>query len=130
MRYPPFHAVRLAPVNLVWVDSRTLWGFHASPTCRWNGPASTKYSAFQLKITHSNRVSSNQSLRCRETEFSGQRQRRRNGFEGSRTLLQRQNLAKGDKEHMREIGYRCRKVGSRWHAWLLVKENDERRVRA
>jgi hypothetical protein len=36
----------------------------------------------------------------------------------------------GDKEHMREIGYMCRKVGSRWHAWLPVKENDERRVRA
>ncbi len=30
------------------VDSRTAWGLHASPTCRWNGPASTKYSAFQL----------------------------------------------------------------------------------
>jgi membrane dipeptidase len=30
----------------------------------------------------SNRVFSNQSLCCRETEFSGQRQRGRNGFEG------------------------------------------------
>src|SRR6476620_3861982 len=42
---------------------------------------------------HSNRVSTNQSLRCRETEFSGQRQRGRNGHEGSRTPVQRQNLA-------------------------------------
>jgi hypothetical protein len=44
--------------------------------------------------TRSNRVSSNQSLRCRETKFSGQRQRTLNGLAGSRTLLQRQNLAK------------------------------------
>src|ERR1700731_193410 len=45
-------------------------------------------------VTHSNRVSSNRGLRCRETEFSRQRQRGRNGFQGSRTPLQRQNLAK------------------------------------
>jgi hypothetical protein len=30
----------------------------------------------------------------------------------------------GDKERMRQIGYRCRKVGQRWQVWLLVK--DER----
>jgi hypothetical protein len=30
----------------------------------------------------------------------------------------------GNKAQMRQIGYRCRKVGKRWHAWLLVK--DER----
>ena len=39
-------------------------------------------------------VSSNRSLRCRETEFFGQRQSGRNGREGSMTPLQRQNLAK------------------------------------
>jgi hypothetical protein len=44
--------------------------------------------------TRSNRVSSNQSLRCRETEFLGQRQSGRNGCEGSTTPLQRQNLSK------------------------------------
>ena len=27
----------------------------------------------------------------------------------------------GNREQMRQIGYRCRKAGSRWHAWLLVK---------
>ena len=27
----------------------------------------------------------------------------------------------GNKEQMRQIGYRCRKVGRRWHAWLLVR---------
>ena len=36
-------------------------------------------------ITHSNRVSSNQSLCCRETEFSGRRQIGQNGFKGSGT---------------------------------------------
>ena len=39
-------------------------------------------------------VSSNRNLRCGETEFSGQRQRARKGFAGSRTPLQRQNFAK------------------------------------
>ena len=39
-------------------------------------------------------VSSNQSLRCGETEFSGQRQRGRNGLGDSRTPVQRQNLAR------------------------------------
>jgi hypothetical protein len=59
---------------------------------------------------HSNRVSSNQIdcvRRCRETEFSGQRQRGRNGFEGSRTPLQRQNLAKQPRQFgasLRELG--------------------------
>ena len=59
---------------------------------------STSWWVFLLTISHSNRVSSNQSLRCRETEFSGQRQRGRNGFEGSRTPLQRQNLAKQPRQ--------------------------------
>jgi hypothetical protein len=26
----------------------------------------------------------------------------------------------GNKDQMRQIGYRCRKVGDRWHAWLLI----------
>jgi len=71
------------------------------------GAANSKCSAFQLLITHSNRVSSNQSLRCRETKFSGQRQRGRNGFEGSRTLLQRQDRAKKRRQFgasLRELG--------------------------
>jgi hypothetical protein len=25
---------------------------------------------------------------------------------------------------MRQIGYRCRKVASRWHAWLLVRDEE------
>jgi hypothetical protein len=36
-------------------------------------------------ITHSNRVSSNQSLCCRETEFSWRKQIGQNGFKGSGT---------------------------------------------
>jgi hypothetical protein len=43
-------------------------------------------------VPHSNRVSSNQSLRFRETEFSSQRQGGREGSEALRTALQRQNL--------------------------------------
>src|ERR1700719_4975021 len=39
-------------------------------------------------------VSSNRSLRCGETEFSGQRQTGRNGLGESRTPVQRQNLAR------------------------------------
>jgi hypothetical protein len=46
----------------------------------WTCPASTR----------SNRVSSNRSLRCGETEFSGPRQRGRNGLGDSRTPAQRQ----------------------------------------
>ena len=71
------------------------------------GAANSKCSAFQLLITHSNRVSSNQSLRCRDTKFSGQRQRGRNGFEGSRTPLQRQDRAKKRRQFgasLRELG--------------------------
>ena len=30
----------------------------------------------------------------------------------------------GNKERMRQIGYRYRKVGSRWHAWLLIPEGQ------
>src|ERR1700722_19258801 len=40
-------------------------------------------------VSSSNRVSSNRSLRCRETEFSRQRQRGRNGLGDSGTPLQR-----------------------------------------
>jgi hypothetical protein len=29
-------------------------------------------------------------------------------------------------DQMRQIGYRCRKVGSRWHAWLLVRNEESR----
>ena len=51
-----------------------------------------------LEVALSNRVSSNRSLRFRETEFSGQRQSGRNGCEGSRTPFQRQNLAKQPRQ--------------------------------
>jgi WD40 repeat protein len=54
------------------------------------------------------RVSSNQSLRCRETEFSKQRQRGRNGFDGSTTPLQRQSLAK----QLRQFGASRRERGN------------------
>jgi hypothetical protein len=30
----------------------------------------------------------------------------------------------GDKERMVQVGYRCRKVGRRWHAWLLVRDEE------
>jgi len=39
-------------------------------------------------------VSSNRSLRCGETKFSGQRQRGRNGLGDPRTPVQRQNLVR------------------------------------
>jgi hypothetical protein len=45
-----------------------------------------------LDHSHSNRLSSNQSLRFRETEFSSQRLGGREGSEAFRTALQRQNL--------------------------------------
>ena len=32
---------------------------------------------------------------------------------------------RGNTEQMRQIGYRCRKVGSRWHAWLLVRDEED-----
>ena len=28
----------------------------------------------------------------------------------------------GNPDQMREIGYCCRKIGRRWHAWLLVRD--------
>jgi hypothetical protein len=28
-------------------------------------------------------------------------------------------------EQMRQIGYRCRKNGRRWHAWLLVQDDEK-----
>jgi hypothetical protein len=34
----------------------------------------------------------------------------------------------GNKEQMRDIGYRCRKVGRRWRAWLLVREKESRKL--
>src|SRR6516165_1635968 len=64
---------------------------------RWNAlecKRAASCSPFGLIVMHSNRVSSNPGLHCRETEFLGQRQSGRNGCEGSRTPLQRQNLAK------------------------------------
>ena len=61
-------------------------------------PVSGVEAQKRAKSTHSNGVSSNRGLRCRETEFSGQRRRRQNGFEGSRTPLQRQNLAKEPRQ--------------------------------
>jgi hypothetical protein len=30
----------------------------------------------------------------------------------------------GNPDRMRQIGYRCRKVGSRWRAWLLVRDDE------
>ena len=30
----------------------------------------------------------------------------------------------GNKEGMRDIGCSCRKVGRRWHAWLLVRDEE------
>jgi hypothetical protein len=30
----------------------------------------------------------------------------------------------GNPDQMRQIGYGCRKVGSRWHAWLLLQDEE------
>jgi hypothetical protein len=32
----------------------------------------------------------------------------------------------GNPEQMRQIGYRCRRVGRRWHAWLLVRDEESK----
>jgi hypothetical protein len=32
----------------------------------------------------------------------------------------------GNPDQMRHIGYRCRKIGSRWHAWLLVRDDESK----
>ena len=53
-------------------------------------------------------VSSNRSLRCGETEFSGQRQTGRNGLGDSRTPVQRQNLAR----QLRQFGANRRVPGN------------------
>jgi len=31
----------------------------------------------------------------------------------------------GNPEQMRQVGYRCRKVGRRWHARLLVRDEEK-----
>jgi hypothetical protein len=31
---------------------------------------------------------------------------------------------RGSPDQMGQIGYRCRKVGGRWHAWLLVPDEE------
>src|ERR1700740_1708726 len=51
---------------------------------------STRCRIFCAVTPHSNRVSSNPSLCCRETEFCGQRQRRRNSPLNPKHPLQRQ----------------------------------------
>ena len=33
---------------------------------------------------------------------------------------------RGNPDQMRQIGYRCRKIGSRWHAWLLVRDKESK----
>jgi hypothetical protein len=54
------------------------------------------------------RPMSNRGLRCRETEFLGQRQSGRNGCEGSRTPLRTPNLAK----QCRQFGAIRRELGN------------------
>ena len=60
--------LRLGSLNLLMDDLRKRGVVTKARILRSTRPSSSI-------ITHSNRVSSNQSLRCRETEFSGQRQR-------------------------------------------------------
>jgi hypothetical protein len=74
------HRDRLSNVS-TWIDRKrpTLAALPVDVKA-WTCPASTR----------SNRVSSNRSLRCGETEFSGPRQRGRNGLGDSRTPAQRQ----------------------------------------
>jgi hypothetical protein len=31
----------------------------------------------------------------------------------------------GNPDQMKQIGYRCRKIGRRWHAWLLVRNEPD-----
>jgi hypothetical protein len=64
--------------------------------------------SFRSITADSNCVSSNQSLRCRETEFRGQRQRPQDGREGSRTPLQRPS----PREQSRQFGAICREPGN------------------
>jgi hypothetical protein len=32
---------------------------------------------------------------------------------------------RGNSGQMQQIGYRCRKVGRRWHEWLLVRDEEK-----
>src|SRR5262245_2461383 len=57
---------------------RMAWELSASPTCPLNGLVSTRCSDFRRSNRHSNQVSAGGGLRCRETEFSPQRQTRQN----------------------------------------------------
>jgi hypothetical protein len=34
-------------------------------------------------------------------------------------------VALGNPEQIPQIGHRCRKVGSRWQAWLLVRDEEK-----
>jgi hypothetical protein len=78
--------------------------------------ASINCSDFCSIITQSNRVSSNQSLCCRETEFCRQRQRRRNGSGKPRRPLQRRD----PRQQSRQFGVTCPELGNlrlRESAW-------------
>jgi hypothetical protein len=90
-------------------------------------------------------VSSNRSLRCRETEFSGQRQTGRNGLGDSRTPVRRQNLARqlrqfgpnrgvpGNLRYLQPSGYeRARVSGAsqRCACWPRIKFDQYARYRS
>jgi hypothetical protein len=44
----------------------------------------------------------------------------------SRSARTRSSGGIGNPEQMRQIGYRCRKIGRRWQAWLLVRDEEEK----
>ena len=73
------------------------------PTCRRMVPPASIARTSCSVITQSNRVSSNQSLCCRETEFCRQRQWRRNGSGRPRRPLQRRD----PRQQSRQFGVTC-----------------------
>src|ERR1700737_5630745 len=96
------------------------------PTCRLAGrmvpPTSIARTCCSV-ITQANRVSSNQSLCCRETEFCRQRQRRRNGSGKPRRPLQRRD----PRQQSRQFGVTCPELGNlrlRESAWWRTQSES------
>ena len=131
----PNHAQRQAMGRAVMVLARQFYKAppmnstkSMDPVARFQAFRLVPSLEYQLETVHSalsperrksfaQRVSSNQSLRCRETEFSKQRQRGRNGFDGSTTPLQRQSLAKQLRQFgasRRERGNLCQRENAWW----------------
>jgi hypothetical protein len=113
------HLARLDELNQIDDPVARFQAFRLVPSLEYQ--LETVHSALspERRKSFAQRVSSNQSLRCRETEFSKQRQRGRNGFDGSTTPLQRQSLAKQLRQFgasRRERGNLCQRENAWWRS--------------